>query len=175
MSIQKYILTIIANDAPGIVRSVSKAVQQAGGNWLESSMNRLGGQFAGIARIELEASAIIDLQQTLSSLASQGIVVTIHEAVEESAATDASDTQQSISLTIEANDRPGIVEEISGALASIDINVEEMTTYCESASMAGYTLFVADIEISLPTSVSIETLESALEAVSDDLMVETFV
>jgi glycine cleavage system regulatory protein len=42
------ILTIIAADQPGIIRTVSKALKNHGGNWNQSSMSSLAGQFAGI-------------------------------------------------------------------------------------------------------------------------------
>jgi len=42
------VLTIIADDQPGIVNTVSKALYNHGGGWTDSSMSSLAGQFAGI-------------------------------------------------------------------------------------------------------------------------------
>ncbi len=47
------VMTVIGPDRPGLVESVATLVSQHGGNWLESRMSRLGGQFAGILRIEM--------------------------------------------------------------------------------------------------------------------------
>ena len=63
------------------------------------------------------------------------------------------------------------MEEIASALALSNVNVEQMITECESASMAGYELFRAQLRVVLPEALSVEQLESALENVSDDLMV----
>ena len=47
------VMTIIGPDRTGLVESVARVVAEHGGNWLESRMCRLGGEFAGILRIEL--------------------------------------------------------------------------------------------------------------------------
>ena len=47
------VLTVIGTDRPGLVESIAAVVAAHGGNWLESRMARLGGQFAGIVRIEV--------------------------------------------------------------------------------------------------------------------------
>jgi glycine cleavage system regulatory protein len=47
------VLTLIAADRTGLVESVARVVAECGGNWLESRMCKLGGEFAGILRIEI--------------------------------------------------------------------------------------------------------------------------
>ena len=47
------VMTIIGKDRTGLVESLAALVAEHGGNWLESRMCRLGGEFAGI----LQASA----------------------------------------------------------------------------------------------------------------------
>ena len=49
------VMTIISPDRTGLVEAVARAVADHGGNWLESRMCRLGGDFAGILRIEIPA------------------------------------------------------------------------------------------------------------------------
>ena len=46
------VMTVLGNDRPGLVSSLADTVASHGGNWLESRMARLAGQFAGIVRIE---------------------------------------------------------------------------------------------------------------------------
>ncbi len=47
------VMTIIGADRPGLVDLVASCVADHKGNWLESRMCRLGGQFAGLARAEV--------------------------------------------------------------------------------------------------------------------------
>ena len=55
-------------------------------------------------------------------------------------------------LEIVGQDRPGIVRQISHALASFGVNVEELHTECSSAAMSGETLFKARATLSIPDS-----------------------
>lgn len=160
-------LTIIADDCPGIVEKVADSVAANGGNWLESSMSRLAGKFAGILLVGIPEANQAALLLELNKLAEQGIRVT----AEPSGAIEPS-TGQLLSLTVVGNDRPGIVGEISTILAQLRINVEDLTTCCESAPMTADPLFKATAHLQLPAELNREGLQDALEALSDDLMVE---
>ena len=62
------VLTIIGTDRPGLVQLVAGRVADHGGNWLESRLCHLGGQFAGIARVEVPGERVAGLQQALQHL-----------------------------------------------------------------------------------------------------------
>ena len=47
------VMTVIGQDRPGLVDTIAGLVAGHAGNWLESRMSRLGGQFAGILRVEV--------------------------------------------------------------------------------------------------------------------------
>ena len=61
-------MTVIGNDRPGLVESVASIVAEHGGNWLESRMSRLGGQFAGIVHVEVPAEREQALAKALKTL-----------------------------------------------------------------------------------------------------------
>src|SRR5450432_3354765 len=107
------VMTIIGKDRTGLVESVAKIVAEHGGNWLESRMCRLGGEFAGILRIHVPAEKQAALMQALNGLASQGLRVVA------SAGETAADAGSGGLTTLEivGHDRPGIVREITRALA----------------------------------------------------------
>jgi len=174
MNTEKIIITLFAKDRPGIIRELSDTVLANKGNWLESSLSRLCGQFTGIVHIEVAEEQKADLLSAFDKLSQSGINVTVQnyqlvDADEEAGAINA------MQIMVEANDRPGIVEEITTALADEDINIENMDTECESASMAGYNLFRAHMFLALPEEMTEEQLEGVLENVSDDLMVSVLV
>jgi glycine cleavage system regulatory protein len=70
------------------------------------------------------------------------------------------------------NDRPGIVREVTNVLANLGVNVIDLQTEIEPASMSGGSLFRAKIEFSLTASQNMTGVISALEALSPDLMVD---
>jgi len=174
MNTETIIITLFAKDRPGIIRELSDTVLANKGNWLESSLSRLCGQFTGIVHIEVSSDDKTGLLTALDKLTQTGINVTIqnHQEVDVEAE---SGSFEALQILVEANDRKGIVEEITTALADEDINIENMDTECESASMAGYNLFRAHMFLALPEGMSEEQLESVLENVSDDLMVSVLI
>jgi glycine cleavage system regulatory protein len=90
----------------------------------------------------------------------------------EGAAANAGNVGISLSLDLVGQDRPGIVKEISHALAERGVNLEELETECESAPMSGEILFKAHATLRAPADVDLDTLQSDLEAIAQDLMVE---
>ena len=160
-------LTIIADDVPGVVEKVAETVKDHGGNWLNSNMSRLAGKFAGILLVDVSPDHQAGLLSALESLSARGIRVIAEPSQEEE-----SERPRTLRLTIVANDRPGIVEEISGVLADNGVNVEELETSCEPAPMSAVALFRGEARIRLPEHLSREDLRARLEALSEDLMLE---
>ena len=54
------VMTILATDRKGLVRAIASIVNEHKGNWQESSMARLSGQFAGILRVDCPATEIVE-------------------------------------------------------------------------------------------------------------------
>src|SRR6266436_4889060 len=102
-------MTVIGQDRPGLVDTVAGLVAEHGGNWLESSMSRLGGQFAGILRVEVPADRERNLVSALEALAAKGLHVVVHP----DQAVPVSKAAQLSLLEVVGHDRPGIVRQIS--------------------------------------------------------------
>lgn len=162
------VLTVIADDKPGIVEKLSSVIADHHGNWLESRMAQMAGKFAGILRISIDSEHKSKLVAALSSLDSSGLLV----RVENPATPLASKATHIVSLSVVGNDRPGIVREVSQALAQIGVNVLELSTSCEPAEMSAVPLFRSEIRASVPDTLDHDDVSDALEALSDDLMVE---
>jgi len=161
-------MTVIGQDKPGLVESVADLVGQHRGNWLESRMSRLGGQFAGILRVEVPAENEKALVSSLQTLGSRGLAVVVHS---DQAKVEHSPGRVRI-LEIVGHDRPGIVRQISHALASYGVNVEELQTECASAAMTGETLFKARAKLRVPVSADVEQIRQNLERIASDLIVD---
>ena len=162
------VMTVIGQDRPGLVESVAGLVAEQGGNWLESRMSRLGGQFAGILRVEVPSEKEGALVAGLRRLESRGLTVVVQPDQPEPSAAAASESV----LEIVGQDRPGIVREISRALASFGVNVEELQPECASAAMSGETLFKARARLSIPASCNAAEIRQMLERIAADLIVE---
>jgi len=162
------VMTIIGRDRPGLVDLVAGLVAGHGGNWLESRMSRLGGHFAGILRIEVLPEQQAALVEALRGLTAQGLSVVCHADAPEAAA----GLPASARLELVGQDRPGIVSQISHALARHGVNVEELTTECSSAPMSGETLFKAQARLYIPGTCQLAELRGELERIAADLVVD---
>ena len=161
------VLTVIGDDKPGLVEALSQVIASNSGNWLESSMAQLAGKFAGILRVSVadaEADKLIAALQNLSP--------DLKLLIERAAADVASDSTLTVTLNLVANDRPGIIQEISRALAGLSVNVENLSTRCVPAPMSGETLFKAEAVLQVPAELELERLQLELEHLADDLIVE---
>jgi len=162
------VMTIISPDRTGLVECVARAVADHGGNWLESRMCRLGGEFAGILRVEIAAEKKSALLAALEKLQANGlqIVVRADEPVSKAGA------GKQTKLEIVGSDRPGIVREITAALARANVNVEEFFSEVVSAPMSGETLFKAAARLQLPERCDLAALKKDLEKIAADLLVD---
>ena len=152
------VLTVIAPDKPGQVEHIAQCIAEHGGNWLESRMARMAGQFA-------EAyDALVD---ALQGLAAHGIRVLIAESgIEQSC------TWKPIAMELVGNDRPGIVRDITRLLSEQGVNLERLVTDVRPAPMSGEPLFHAEALLAVPLTLSLDVLQTRLETLADDLMVE---
>jgi glycine cleavage system regulatory protein len=162
------VMTIIGKDRTGLVESVAGIVAEHGGNWLESRMCRLGGEFAGILRIDAPAERQASLIAALNSLQARGLCIVVYPDQTGGAAPGGKLT----SLEIVGHDRPGIIRQISHALAGQGINVEELSSECISAPMSGEILFKAQARLRLPQDCNVSALRKELEKIAADLMVD---
>jgi len=161
-------MTIIGPDRTGLVEAVARAVADHGGNWLESRMCRLGGEFAGILRIEIPSEKKAPLLAALEDLQENGLQLVVRAA--KPAASPVSGKQTK--LEIVGSDRPGIVREITSALARARVNVEEFTSEVISAPMSGETLFKASARLQIPEHCDVTALKKDLEKIAADLLVD---
>ncbi len=163
------VLTLVGADRPGLVESVAQLVAAHGGNWLESRMARLGGQFAGIARVALPAGNEASLRAALTALDARGLKVTV---AQDPAAETVVKQGRAVKLELVGQDRPGIVHQVTRVLAAHRVNVEELFTECVEAPMAGGILFQAHAELLIPPGADMAAIQTDLEKIAADLMVD---
>jgi glycine cleavage system regulatory protein len=160
-------LTVIADDRPGIVEQLAEPVLSAGANWEESRMARLAGKFAGLLRVSVDASEADALAQRLAALTAADLTVVVTRAQ------DADDTDfRSLHLELIGNDRPGIIRDISRALARQRVNIDDLETDVVSAPMSGELLFQARAHLQVPATVTMDAVRRQLESLAGELMVD---
>jgi len=128
-------------------------------------MSQLAGNFAGIARINVSSDKAEALRNALTRASSDELTITVQEESHH----QSDITRRTVNLNLMGNDRPGIVKELSSALASLHVNVMEMNTNVTSAPMSADPLFEATASIQIPASVDILELSDRLDDIGNQL------
>lgn len=162
-----FTLTCIGDDRAGLVSDLSGPIHAHGASWNRSQMARLGGKFAGILLVDVPDAKADALAADLAALTDLGLVVTLERTDE-----PAREASLRWNLELLGADRPGIVAEVSAALAREHVSIEELATDVREAPMAGGLLFEARAVLVAPPAASVEELRTVLEAIADELMVE---
>ena len=166
------VLTLIGHDQPGLVRVVAATIAEHGGNWLESRMCRLGGEFAGIVRLEIDPARADGLATALRGLSGLRVDVTRESAGAGAAASEGGVPARLAALDLVGSDRPGILREVSGVLAAHGLNVEDLASERVEAPMGGGKIFQLRAVTSVPAGVELAKVRADLEKIAADLMVE---
>lgn len=172
------VITVIGADRAGLVEALSRAVAHNDGNWNQSHMAELAGTFAGIVVVTVPESAVDALAADLEQIESNGLLhISIADddspalSLNPSAETEAERSATKFDLKLVGQDHPGIVHEISQALASRNISIEELETAVVPAPMGGH-LFQAEATLEAPPGIELDDVQDLLEAVAQDLMVD---
>ena len=131
------VLTVIADDKPGLVETLAEVIADHKGSWLESSMSQLAGKFAGILRVSVATNRAENLIDALSSLPAELKLI-----VEQAESKELPVKPTTVGLNLMGNERPGIIREISHALAMLSVNVEQLSTHCDLHPCPAMSCFV---------------------------------
>lgn len=162
------VLTVVGADRAGLVAAVADAVEAHGGNWENSELAELAGAFAGIIEVSVAGERVDELRTALAAL--DGLLtVTVHAS---EASTAGAAAPRQFAFRVLGNDHPGIVREISSTLSAHGLSIERMTSETRDAAMAGGRLFEATIVATVPASVEVDTVQSAIEELAAEIQVD---
>jgi len=162
------VLTVFGDDRAGLVDAVSEVIADHGASWDKSYMAELAGKFAGIVLVTVPDARIDSVASGLAALESSVLEITIHEA-------DGSQMgapHQELTLELFGHDHPGIIHDLSHALAERGVSIVELSTETRAAPMGGGTLFEARATLHAPVDLAVADLAVSLEVVANELSVD---
>lgn len=137
-------LTVISDDRPGLVATLSASLAAQGATWQRSQLSQLAGKFAGIVEVVVPADGVDGLVADLDGLSAEGITVSTTR-------TSASSEAPTHHLTLDlVGAIAGIVAEVSALLSARGIGIVELETFVSEAPMAGGMLFEAHAVLAAP-------------------------
>ncbi len=162
------VLTFIGHDRPGLVNVIAEKITLAGGNWLESRLAHLAGEFAGIVLVSVPEPQVQALIGALRELEAGGLNFTIALGTPPKP----EDGYEMLTLDLLGHDRPGIVRDVTQTLTKLGVNIEEFTSFIESAPFTGEAMFRASLRLRVPEHVAAEDVRQTLEKLADEIMVD---
>ena len=166
------ILTVVGKDRPGLTQALADAVHASGGNWHESKLSRLGGQYVGAVLVEIGEGDLPGLQAAMRAIDPGTLSVSVIDAAEEAQGDAANAAGHALRMELVGADRPGIVREVTSVLARLAVNIEELETDVTDGAWSGERIFRATASLIVPPSTDPATVIAALEAISAEIMVE---
>jgi glycine cleavage system transcriptional repressor len=120
---QWLMLTVVGSDRPGIVARLTEALFHAGCNLGEASMVRLGGNFTIMLMVEGAESAALErlLRPVTDELGLRLHVDVIQGILHHH-------EEPNVQVTVHGADRPGIVAQVTGALAKAGFNILDLNS-----------------------------------------------
>jgi glycine cleavage system regulatory protein len=158
------IISCIGPDKTGLVDSLSKVVSQHNGNWQVSSLHHLSGFFAGVIEVAVENQYTEALTAALKAISGLSCQIELAEP-------NLPKTTSNLLLDITANDRAGIIQEVSSVIHHKGGNLIKLVSTQDNAPHTGQAMFKAKVQVALDEN-GVEPLITALENIADDLMVD---
>ncbi len=158
------VISCIGPDKTGLVDSLSKIINDHQGNWQVSSLHHLSGFFAGGIEVAVDESHCQNLITALKAISGLNCQVELAEK-------DSTQVSTNLVLELTANDRAGIIQEISSVIHQQGGNLIKLVSSQASAPHTGQLMFNAKAQIAM-NQADLDELVSALEHIADDLMVD---
>lgn len=161
------VLTVIGDDRAGLVTALAQTIAAQGGNWERSQLAELAGKFAGIVVVSIPDSAAESLTAALRPLTGL-LEITVHPG----ASTEVPGSSRDVTIDLLGNDHPGIVRDVTAALARHSISIDTLTSETVDAPWAGGRLFQAHIAAPVPDTTDLAALRTDLEHLAAELQVD---
>lgn len=162
-----FIVSFVGKATPATIKALSAVTNDNKGKWLISKVNFIESEVAAVIKVEVPKENADVVKQAFRSY--DDLLVNIVDVDDHVELEDAIHQ-----IRIDANDRYGVVNEITHVLDDQDVQILDMD--CQRVFIAGgggvsSSLFTANLAIRLPVERKIKDIASELEALSEDTRV----
>lgn len=168
----RYIMTAFGKDHPGIVADVTCLLYENGCNLEESTMTLLADEFTLSLLFSCQQEYIEEQLTRECRRLERDKAISAFIRPLEARSENATNGGRSCVLHIEGLDQAGIVYKTSRFLADREVNIVDLKSTVKESPESGATIYVMDIHIEIPATLSTGQLEKDLSAVADDLNVD---
>ena len=167
---QLIVLSAVGSDRPGVVKDLSKAILDCGGNIEESRMTSLGAEFAVLMLISGNWHTPTKLEKSLEALSkTHNLSINLKK-------TDVrSDHQDCVPYGVDVVclDQAGIVFHLSEFFATRNIEISDLLTRSYAAPHTGAPMFSVQMAVSIPASAPIGQLRDDFHDLCEQLNLDS--
>ena len=160
-----FIVSLAGVSHPGLLQDLAHYTHEHGGKWLSSKVSHLEGHIAAIIKMDVPEEEVEAVKNQFSS--QKGLSVQFDDVKELDENADSN-----LNLVVDANDRPGLVKEITNVLDEQDITVVDMECYRLNVSGLGTSVFTANMKLNLPEGCEKDDVMSEIGDLSEDVVVK---
>jgi glycine cleavage system transcriptional repressor len=159
------VITAVGPDRAGLVSELSSLIHAAGANLEDSRMAVLGGEFALLLLVSGPDAALGRVEARVREGEGRlGLTLLCKR-------TTGQRTLKNVlpyTIRVSGFDRPGIVQTITGILASRGVNVSALESRVVNAPESGTPLFTLEASLEVPSEVALSELRRELGARCDE-------
>jgi glycine cleavage system transcriptional repressor len=169
---KRYIMTAFGKDRVGIVADLTGLLFESGCNLEDSTMTRLSDEFTVVLLFSGPGG---DFENTLSQACrrleiEKGINAFFRPVEKEEPGPKAPFEKRT--LRVEGFDQAGIVFKVSRFLADNNVNIANLDSERGYSPESGTAIYKMEIEIEVPTGVSMNDLDEGIREIGDALNVD---
>ena len=158
------LISITGPQTDGFFNELTVATKALGGKWLANKFAYLDGRMAALLKLEIDRSQVSQFEQVLANFTDMTVSYEAAQDID-------SDSVQSVQFTLEGEDRSGLTSDITHLLDTSHVQVKQFESRRYPITELGTEVFEANLELLLPPSVSVASLQSQLEQLSDRMRV----
>ncbi|BEU02365.1 glycine cleavage system regulatory protein [Agarivorans sp. OAG1] len=159
-----FLVTATGEDKPGTLNRLADITHSHQGKWLSSRVVNLDGQVACIFKVQVPQKNTQALQQALLA------VDDLHLSINGCKPAHLSQSE-SLSLVIDAEDRPGLINDITRLLVGHGVNVNKLECHRMSVPEAGGSVFTAELDLMVPDSENTAGIIAEIEGLQSQMVV----
>ena len=162
-----FIANFVGKATPATIKQLAAITHENGGKWLISKVNFIEDRVAAVIKIELPSENVALVQEAFKQ--QPNLLVEIVETEYHRHNADVV-----FHLRVDANDRGGIVNEVTNILDRQGVRILDMDcqrVFLVDGGGISSSLFTSSIALQLPSEVTIDDVAQELESLSEDTRV----
>ncbi|MHB8425624.1 MAG: glycine cleavage system transcriptional repressor [Gammaproteobacteria bacterium] len=163
---QFLVVSALAEDRPGILHDIARAVKDCGCNVVESRMTVLGGEFTMLLLVSGNWNTVTKLETQLPKLEKRlGLTVSMRRTSER-------EPRQNLlpyAVDVVCLDQPGIMVNLANFFAERNIGIADLATRSYPAANTGAPMSAVQMAVNIPADIHIGTLREEFMDFCDHL------